>query len=160
MTLQTITARLPHPDAPLAYENCYCYDDSYHEVKAEPLVHDATQAIICALAFAGLCKTDSPPSVVNLRFTDSLQVVQNLPDSCLILKLSLAGFEDDYKLYDHEIISPTEAAMNAALADELIEAPLVPLCPHLLDYFDKAPTVFYVKISVPTGKGLVTPVPA
>ena len=116
--------------------------------------------LICALAFAGLCKTDSPPSVVNLRFTDSLQVVQNLPDSCLILKLSLAGFEDDYKLYDHEIISPTEAAMNAALADELIEAPLVPLCPHLLDYFDKAPTVFYVKISVPTGKGLVTPVPA
>jgi hypothetical protein len=160
MTLHTITAHFDHPDAPLAYQGCYSYSDPKVKVVGEPLVHDASQAIICAMAFAGLCKTDDPPSVINLRFTDNIKIVQDFPDTCLIIKLSLAGFEDDYNLYDHEIISPTEAAMNAALADELIEAPLVPLCPHLLDYFDKPPTVFYVKITVVKGKGLVTPVPA
>ena len=157
MTLHTITAHLNHPDAPLAYKGCYSYSDPKVKVVGEPLVHDASQAIICAMAFAGMCKTDNPPPTINLRFTDNLQVVKQYPEDCLIIKLSLAGFsEDEYNLYDHEIIQPAEAALNASIADELIEAPLVPLCPHLLDYFDKAPTVFYVKVSIPSKhEGLV-----
>ena len=149
MTTYSINATFNHPEAPAAYEGCYSYDDPVHGVVGEPIVHDASQVIITAFSSCGTYQSDAPPTSINLTFTDSLDEAQQFDSNSLVLKLSLTGFEDSYKLYDHEIISPERAAINSGLIDQLVITPPAPLCPHLLDYFDESPTVFYVKLSVP-----------
>ena len=144
MTIKTLTAQLNHPQGGELYKECYCYDDSDLGIVAEPFVHDATETIICAFAFAGLASTTNPPSIIRLSFTADLS--DELETDNLILLLTHDHAEDGYNYYQSKIIFPDDAAANQAIADELIEPPLVPLCPHLLDYFDVPPERIRVQL--------------
>ena len=78
MTLYSLIATYNHPEAPNAYEGCYSYNDPKFDLVAEPLVHDCTQAIICAMASADMCLTSTPPSTIKLDFTNNSITVLTL----------------------------------------------------------------------------------
>ena len=52
-------------------------------------------------------------------------------------------------MYSSTLISPAEAALNSQIADNFCEAPLVPLCAHIFDYFLAAPKTFWVRVTIP-----------
>ena len=148
MTLYSLTARYNHPEAPKAYDGCYSYDDSKFDLVAEPLVHDATQAIICAMSAAGMCSTSTPPPTVKLDFTNNSITVKEFTDDDLVIQLTYVEYsDDDYNMYSAEVISPDKAARNSSLAEDFIESPLVPLCSHLMDYFLAPPKTFWVRVT-------------
>ena len=149
MTIQAITGICPHPQAPAAYESCYCYDSPEHGLIAEPIVHDATEAITIALAHAGICKASEPPESVLLQFTDDVTDVNDFKDGAVVLELKFNKQADGFTFYDVTLTLPIRAAMNAAMADIVSEGlPLAPLCSHLTDYFDQAPSTLYVGVTV------------
>ena len=149
MTLHTLIATYNDPNAAKAYEDCYSYNDPKFDLVAEPLVHDATQAIICAMAFAGMCSTSTPPTTIKLEFTNNSVTRQSFSDDDLIIQLTYDSFsDDDYNMYSSTLVSPTEAALNSQIADDFCEAPLVPLCSHLFDYFLAAPKDIWVRVTI------------
>jgi hypothetical protein len=151
MTIQAITGICPHPQAPVAYANCYCYDAAEFGLIAEPIVHDATEAIVLALAHAGICKANDPPKKVQLQFTDAKADVADFKADSTVLKLTFDKQEDGFSFYAVTLIAPKQAAMNAAMADIISEVfPLAPLCEHLNDYFEQAPATLYVGITTST----------
>ncbi len=147
MTFHTIIATHQHPQAALAYEDCYCYDEPKFNLIAEPLVHDATHVIICALIEAKLCKSANPPKRIALVFTEDPEHETFFDPVNPVVQLTYVKDEDDYSMYDSEVIHPEKAARSAGIHDLLTELPLVPLCPHLMDYFPSAPKDFFVKIT-------------
>ena len=148
MTIQAITGICPHPQAPAAYANCYCYDAAEFELIAEPIVHDATEAIVLALAHAGICKASEPPEKVQLQFTDAKADVADFKADSTVLKLTFDKQEDGFTFYAVTLIAPKQAAMNAAMTGIVAESfPLAPLCEHLTDYFEQAPAVLYIAIT-------------
>ena len=147
MTFHTIIATYQHPQAAIAYKDCYCYDEPNFNLIAEPLVHDATQAIIGALIEAKHCKSANPPKKIILTFTEDPDQDEFFDLVNPVVHLTYVKDEDDYSMYDSEVIHPEKAAYSAGIHDLLVEIPLVPLCPHLLDYFSSPPKEFYVKIT-------------
>jgi len=150
MTLYSLIATYDHPEASKAYEGCYSYDDSKFGLVAEPLVHDATQAIICAMASAGMCSTSTPAPTIKLEFTNNTFTVKEFTDDDLVLELTYDSYsDDDYNMYSATVISPDKAALNSQIANDLTETPLVPLCSHLMDYFLVPPEKFWVRVTIP-----------
>ena len=148
MTLYSLIAQFNHPKASKAYDGCYSYDDSKFDLIAEPFVHDATQAIICAMASAGMCSTSTPPPTIKLDFTNNSISVKNFTADDLVIQLTYVEYsDDDYNMYSAEVISPDKAAFNSQIASDLTETPLVPLCSHLMDYFLVPPSKFWVKVT-------------
>ena len=150
MTLYSVTATYNHPEAASAYDGCYSYDDPKFYVIAEPLVHDCTQAIICAMASADMCYTITPPPKITIDFTNNTFLKGVFSDTDLVLELTYDSYsDDDFNMYQSEVISPSNAVVNSLLADDLVESPLVPLCNHIMDYFLTPPEKLWVRISVP-----------
>ena len=149
MTLHSLIATYNHPEASKAYENCYSYNDDKFDLIAEPLVHDATQAIICAMASAGMCSTSTPPPTIKLDFTNNTFIVKEFTEDDLILELTYDSYsDDDFHMYRSSVLSPDEAALNSQIADDFNGETLVSLCGHLLDYFLAPPIMFWVRISI------------
>ena len=150
MTLHTLIAIYNHPEASKAYDGCYSYNDPKFDLVAEPLVHDATQAILCAMASADMCVTTSPPPQIKLDFTSNNITAKEFTDDDLVLELTYVDYsDDDYNMYSSTLISPSEAALNSQIADDFNGETLVPLCNHLMDYFVVPPKKFWVRISIP-----------
>ena len=150
MTLHTLIATYNDPKAGKAYEDCYSYNDPKFELVAEPLVHDATQAILCAMASAGMCSTSTPPPTIKLDFTNNTVTVKEFTDDDLVLELTYVDYsDDDYNMYSSVVISPDNAALNSQIADDFNGTTLVPLCSHLFDYFIAAPKTFWVRVTIP-----------
>ena len=149
MTLYSLTATYNHPEAAKAYDGCYSYSDSKFDLVAEPLVHDATQAILCAMAAADMCSTSTPPSKIKLDFTNNTVTVKEFSDDDLVLELTYVDYsDDDYNMYSSTVLSPDKAALNSQIADDFNGTTLVPLCSHLFDYFLSAPKVFWVRVTI------------
>jgi len=149
MTIQSITGICPHPQAPAAYTNCYCYDSPEHGLIAEPIVHDATEAITLALAHAGICKATEPPESVLLQFTDDVNDVTSFKDGAVVLELQFNKQEDGFTFYNVTLTLPIRAALNASMAGIVSSVfPSAPLCEHLLDYYEQAPSTLYVGVTV------------
>ncbi len=149
MTLYSLIATYNHPEAPKAYDGCYSYDDSKFDLVAEPLVHDASQAIICAMAFADMCLTSTPPPTIKLDFTNNTVSVREFSADDLVLELTYVDYsDDDYNMYSSTVLSPDKAAMNSQIADDFNGTTLVPLCSHLFDYFLAAPKKFWVRVTI------------
>ena len=150
MTLYSLIATYNHPEAPKAYDRCYSYSDNKFDLVAEPLVHDATQAILCAMASAGMCSTSTPPPTIKLDFTNNTVTVKEFTDDDLVLELTYVDYsDDDYNMYSSVVISPDNAALNSQIADDFNGTTLVPLCSHLFDYFIAAPKTFWVRVTIP-----------
>ena len=149
MTLHSLIATYNHPEASKAYENCYSYNDDKFDLIAEPLVHDATQAIICAMASAGMCSTSTPPPTIKLDFTNNTFIVKEFTEDDLVIELTYVDYsDDDFNMYRSTVLSPDEAALNSQIADDFNGETLVSLCGHLLDYFLAPPIMFWVRISI------------
>ena len=149
MTIQSITGICPHPQAPAEYRTCYCYDSVEHRLIAEPIVHDATNAITVALTHAGICKAGEPPESVLLQFTNDVADVANFKSGAVVLELKFNKQGDCFTFYDVRLTLPIRAAINAAMAGIVSNVfPAAPLCSHLLDYFDQAPSTLYVGVTV------------
>jgi hypothetical protein len=150
MTLHSLIATYNNPEAAKAYENCYSYNDDKFDLVAEPIVHDATQAILCAMASAGMCSTSTPPPTIKLDFTNNTVSVKEFSDDDLVLELTYVDYsDDDYNMYSSVVISPDNAALNSQIADDFNGTTLVPLCSHLFDYFIAAPKIFWVRVTIP-----------
>ena len=150
MTLYSLTATYNHPEAPKAYDGCYSYNDPKFDLVAEPLVHDATQAILCAMASADLCVTTSPPPKIKLDFTNNTFTVKEFTEDDLVIELTYVDYsDDDFNLYRSTVISPDKAALNSQIADDFNGETLVPLCNHLMDYFLVPPEKFWVRVTIP-----------
>ncbi len=158
MTFHTIIATYQHPQAAIAYKDCYCYDEPNFNLIAEPLVHDATEVIIGAMICARLSKPKENPKQIKLTFSEDPNYFQSVNDPVckdnVVVHLTYVKAEDDYSMYSSEVIAPEAAAVQAALAELVVEDPLVPLCPHLMDYFPSPPKEFYVKITPIENKAL------
>ena len=149
MTLHSLIAKYNHPEASKAYEGCYSYDDVLFGLVAEPLVHDCTHAILCAMASAGMCVTTSPPPTIKLDFTDNTFTVNAFSDDDLVIELTYVDYsDDDFNLYRSTVISPDKAALNSQIADDFNGDTLVSLCNHIMDYFILPPQKFWVRISI------------
>jgi len=149
MTLHTLTATYNHPEASEAYKNCYSYNDPKFDLVAEPFVHDATQAILCAMAAAGLCTTSTPPPTIKLDFTNNTFTVKEFTEDDLVIELTYVDYsDDDFNLYRSTVISPDKAALNSQIADDFNGDTLVSLCNHIMDYFILPPQKFWVRISI------------
>jgi hypothetical protein len=149
MTLHSLIATYNHPEASKAYEGCYSYNDDKFDLIAEPLVHDCTQAILCALAAAGLCTTSTPPPTIKLDFTNNIFTVKDYTEDDLVIELTYVDYsDDDFNMYRSRLVSPDEAALNSQIADDFNGETLVPLCSHILDYFLAPPKKFWVRISI------------
>jgi hypothetical protein len=149
MTLQTLIATYNDPKASTAYENCYSYNDLKFDLIAEPLVHDTTQAILCAMASAGMCSTTTPPPTIKLDFTNNTFTVKEFSDEDLVLELTFVNYsDDDFNMYRSTVLSPDEAALNSQIADDFNGETLVPLCNHLMDYFLVPPKTFWVRVRI------------
>lgn len=149
MTLHSLIATYNHPQASKAYEDCYCYDDDKFGLVAEPLVHDATQAILCAMASADMCLTSTPPPQIKLEFANYTFTVNKFTEDDLVIELTYDSYsDDDFNMYRSTVLSPDEAALNSQIADDFNGETLVPLCSHLLDYFLAPPEKFWVRISI------------
>jgi len=146
MTIHTITAIYNHPEADKAYANCYCYDEPQLDLVAEPLVHDATEAIISSLCLSGKFKNDTIPTKIKLHFTDDADEADEFLEDDVVVELEYLEQENDFSMYDFTVISPEYAAVNAALAGHYVLFPAVPLCPHLMDYFEEPPRSLFVRI--------------
>ncbi len=150
MTLHSLIATYNHPEASKAYQGCYSYNDPKFDLIAEPLVHDATQAILCAMASADMCLTSTPPPTIKLDFTNNTVSVKEFSDDDLVLELTYVNYsDDDYNMYSSVVISPDNAALNSQIADDFNGTTLVPLCSHLFDYFLAAPKTFWVRVTIP-----------
>lgn len=150
MTLHSLLATYNHPQASKAYEDCFAYDDPLFDLVAEPIVHDATQAILCAMAAAGMCVTTAPPPQIKLEFTNNLITVMEFTGDDLIIELTYVDYSDDgFNMYRSTVLSPDEAALNSQIADDFNGETLVPLCNKLLDYFLAPPDKFWVRVSIP-----------
>ena len=151
MTIQSITGICPHPQAPTAYETCYCYDSPEHNLVAEPIVHDATEAIILALTHAGVCSASEPPTQVKLQFTDNVSDVNSFETDSTVLQLKFIKQEHGFTFYDVTLTLPTRAALNASMAGIVSSVfPSAPLCTRLFDYYHQAPKHLYIGITVLT----------
>ena len=149
MTLHSLIATYNHPEASKAYEGCYSYDDDKFDLVAEPLVHDATQAILCAMASAGMCSTSTPPPTIKLDFTNNTFTFKEFTEDDLVIELTYVNYsDDDFNMYRSIVLSPDEAALNSQIADDFNGETLVPLCKHILDYFLAPPNKFWVRISL------------
>lgn len=150
MTLHSLIATYNNPKASKAYEGCYSYSDPKFDLIAEPLVHDCTQAILCAMAAADLCVTTSPPPKIKLDFTNNTFSVIEFTEDDLVIELTLVDYSDDeFNIYKSTVLSPDEAALNSQIADDFNGDILVPLCDHIMDYFLYPPEKLWVRISVP-----------
>ena len=148
MTLYTLLARYNHPEASKAYDGCYSYDDSKFDLVAEPLVHDATQAIICAMAAADMCLTSTPPPTIKLDFTNNSITVKEFTDDDLVIELTYDSYsDDDFNVYTSTVVSPDKAALDSQIADDFNGPTSVSLCKHLMDYFLVPPKKFWVRIT-------------
>lgn len=149
MTLHSLIATFNHPEASKAYEGCYSYDDILFGLVAEPLVHDCTHAILCAMASAGMCVTTSPPPTIKLDFTNNTFTVNAFSDDDLVIELTYDSYSnDDFNMYTSTVVSPDKAALDSQIADDFNGLTSVPLCNHLMDYFIAPPTTFWVRISI------------
>lgn len=150
MTLHSLIATYNHPKASTAYDGCYSYDDPKFDVVAEPIVHDATQAIICAMAAAGMCVTTAPLPQIKLEFTNNIFTVNKFTEDDLVIELTYFGYaaDDDFNRYRSTVLSPDEAALNSQIADDFNGKTLVSLCSHICDYFLAPPKKFWVRISI------------
>lgn len=150
MTLHSLIATYNHPEASKAYEGCYSYNDSKFDLVAEPFVHDATQAILCAMSAAGLCVTSTPPPTIKLDFTNNTFTVKEFTEDDLVIELTYVDYsDDDFNIYRSTVISPDEAALDSQIADDFNGETLVPLCNHIMDYFLTPPKKFWVRVSIP-----------
>jgi hypothetical protein len=150
MTLHSLIATYNHPEASKAYEGCYSYDDSLFGLVAEPLVHDATHAILCAMAAAGLCTTSTPPPTIKLDFTNNTFSVKDFSDDDLVIELTYDSYsDDDFNMYTSTVVSPDTAALDSQIADDFNGPTSVPLCNHLMDYFIAPPKTFWVRVTIP-----------
>ena len=148
MTLYTLLARYNHPEASKAYDGCYSYDDSKFDLVAEPLVHDATQAIICAMAAADMCLTSTPPPTIKLDFTNNSITVKEFTDDDLVIELTYDSYsDDDFNVYTSTVVSPDKAALDSQIADDFNGPTSVPLCSHITDYFLVPPKKFWVRLT-------------
>ena len=150
MTLHSLLAVYNHPQASKAYEDCYAYDDSLFNLVAEPLIHDATQAILCAMAAAGMCSTSTPPPTIKLDFTSNTFTQREFTDDDLVIELTYDSYsDDDFNMYTSTVVSPVHAALDSQIADDFNGPTSVSLCEHLMDYFIAPPKIFWVRVSIP-----------
>ena len=136
--IQTITARLRHPDAAALYQDCYCYSDSV--VQGEPLVHQTT-AVIHQL-FGG-----QGPEAITLTFSaDGNPAWKQEPHPVAFLHHPTP--DPDGSRGTTYICDPVHPqALEDAWIDAIAE-PLwtVWLCAHLFDYFPSRPDNFFCQI--------------
>ena len=149
MTLYSLIATYNHPEASKAYEGCYSYNDPKFDLVAEPLVQDATQAILCAMAAAGMCSTSTPPPTIKLDFTNNSITVKEFTDDDLVIELTYDSYsDDDFNVYTSTVVSPDKAALDSQIADDFNGPTSVSLCKHLMDYFLVPPKKFWVRVTI------------
>jgi hypothetical protein len=167
MTIQTIAARLHHPQASAESQELYCFDSEEHGLVAEPFVHSATMAIHLALRWAlgfdHFSRNDqyAMSEAVELRFTDSRDdLSQLLCNEDPVLELSLVGPESGGHSYSWVAMHPETALEGQFFEATLFGQPEAWLCPVLLDYFpDGAPEKLWVAISEQRGPAWPTAAP-
>jgi hypothetical protein len=143
--IQSITARLNHPQASEVYKNCYCFDNPEMDLIAEPFVHSTTEVIKKALEW---CKY--PPSqFVELNFTDSedLAFKQFRSTSWPTLLLNLLRPDNGGHDYGTLCLFPERAQENWANEAFGNESRFdCWLCPVLLQYFPEPPKEIYCQV--------------
>ena len=141
--IQTISARLNHPEASQAYKDCYCFDNPETDLIAEPFVHSTTEVIRESLKWATL-----PPSeFVKLRFTDNeVSGMHSLKqEGYPVVVLNLLKPEEDGNNYKAMCTYPSKAFANWAKASLAYEWKCW-LCPVLLQYFTEVPKDIFCQI--------------
>ena len=144
--VRTIVARLHHPQAGDAWQDCYCFDDPDNDLVGELFVHSATAAI------TNLCRcitgADHGPQAVQLVVCASDPApLGAVPDGSLLAELSLLGPEGDGHNYRALVLEPVDAVFAATINYDI---PDLWLCPVLPLYFGGAPDRLYT---------LITPLP-
>lgn len=152
MAIQTIHARLNHPEA--AEPDLYCFDSEEHGLVAEPFMDAATAAIHCAIrwvhGYDHFINEDDQFAMserVVLRFTDNEQEAASFrQEPHGVLELGYSAPEGKGYSYIWELIHPEDARIEGAL-ESLIFSQVAWLCPNLLKYFpDGPPTQFWVQV--------------
>ena len=128
----------------------YLYDDKPLGVFKEPLVRSTTDAIHGILLSAGLWDDEnSKPKRVTLRFCavsdEPLRMYSNeLP----IVRLHYRRKDSGMCVYLVEGWFPQSFTDERDFIDDMAGPTEVELCEHLLDYFSKAPAIFYCQVSL------------
>lgn len=152
MTVHTLHARLNHPDAGEIGKTCYFYDDPKHGVYCEQLVRSTSSAIHDVLMSAGLLNDHKVmPERVTLRFTPvSDGPLRDISTDLPIIKLHFNRRDSDSEMsiYGIEGWFPQAFADEMDFMDNMGGPTEVELCDHLLDFFPKAPALFYCQVSL------------
>lgn len=125
----------------------YLYDDTPKGVFNEPLVRSTTDCIHLIAAHFGWCKGNGdPPERILLEFSYMLEDFEFPALNCATVKLHWQCNENGFDEYLVEALGPEDFVENFEFVTEMGGQEVIALCPHLLDYFDAAPLIFYCQI--------------
>ena len=145
--IQTITARLNHPQAPDTYKDCYCFDNPEMDLVAEPFVESATKCIKKAMEWSSIPVAEK----VQLTFiADDVELAMATfkKEQHPVLDLSLRRPDKDGHLYEVILDWPDGKPLDDWAADTIVNGGIMAwFCPVLTMYFPKGtPEKIYVQV--------------